>query len=85
MAHPAVPTILTFTRGRLPADDDAPERWDDVYFGSVTHVPSKGDTVRLEGKLYGVTRVHFNADLDTPILYAFVHLGLSASMDDDAR
>lgn len=56
--------------------------------GPVTQVPAKGDTVRLDGKLYGVTRVHYNAErfgvVDRePTLYAFVHLALSA--DDEER
>jgi hypothetical protein len=80
--------LLIFVRGRI-TDENGDERWDDVDMGWVTHVPSKGETVRLEGKLYGVTRVHYNAERMSAaggsILYAFAHLGLSTEDPDEDR
>ena len=80
--------LLIFVRGKVP-DGDGEERWDDVEMGWVTNVPNKGDTVRLEGVVHAVTRVHYNAETSSasgePILYAFVHLGLATVPDEDDR
>jgi hypothetical protein len=74
------PILLSFVRG---VTREGGEHLDPVDMGQVTHVPSKGDTVTLEGVVYVVSRVHFTADPSRPALHAVAHLAATSIPADE--